>query len=322
MRYLTGYSSMASPVARGESRLSAFARYYQYLKERFPLGQFLPLSAVISLSAAFGTQAYFYGRPNSVSAAVMTFTAVLLLFLRLRLVDELKDLQHDREFYPERPVPRGLVRPPDVARAAVVVFLLEVIVATIGGIQSLGLFALVGLYSFLTLQEFFTRKWLRSHFTVYVVSHGVLILPFCFYLYSLSGLGLADIRKPYFWYLTAFISSIVLLLEVTRKLRSKELEVASQDTYTARYGVGYSCFLAGFLAASVAVTGILTATALGSDISGLGYVGLFFLIPVAYSLLAFAKRPIKRNANAVLSWCAVLAVATSALFTLTVWLVP
>jgi len=302
-----------------DQRPATLARYCQYLKERFPLRQFLPLSAVISLSAALGTQAYLYGRPHSVLAVALTFTAILLLLLRLRLVDELKDLQHDRQFYPERPVARGLVLPGDAARAAALVFLLETGVAAAGGVHSLGLFAVVALYSFLTMKEFFCRKWLRRHFTVYVTSHEVLVVPVCFYLYSLSGLALAEVRQPYFWWLTAFIGCLLFLLEVVRKLRPKEAETAAQDTYTARYGIRNSCVIAGALASAAVVGGILTSATIRSDIAGMSYIGLAFLAPVLLSLRTFAVRPTRVAARAVLTWCGVLAVATSVIFSLTAW---
>jgi hypothetical protein len=200
-----------------------------------------------------------------------------------------------------------------------VVFLLETAVAAAGGIHALGMFAVVALYSFLTLKEFFCRKWLRRHFTVYVASHEVLVVPVCFYLYSLSGLALAEVRQPYFWLLTAFIGCLLFLLEVVRKVRPKEAETAAQDTYTAQYGIRNSCILAGFLAAAVVVASILTSTTLRSDIAGLSYIGFAFLAPVLLSLRAFAGRPATVTARAALSWCGVLAVATSAIFSLTVW---
>lgn len=329
MRFLVGHVPLNSPAAGESQRLSAYiasvvpsaiTRYSQYSKERFSLKQFVPLSIVISGLAAFGTQAHLYGRLSNVPAVIASFAAVFFLLLRLRLVDELKDLEHDRSFYQGRPVARGLVQPREVAQVAAMVFFLEVLVATTGGTQSLASFAIVTLYSFLTLKEFFVRKWLRRHFTAYVVSHEVLVLPVCFYLYSLNGLTLPEVMQPYFYLLTAFIAGHLFLLEVTRKLRPKELDKASQDTYTARYGIVNSCILSGFLALWVTVTGILTIV-LGSRIANLGYISLALLGPVVFSLLTFIRRPDRGTAQAVLNWCVVLVVGTGALFILTVWFV-
>ena len=187
--------------------------------------------------------------------------------------------------------------------------------------MSLGFFAVVTVYSFLTLNEFFVRNWLRRHFTVYVLSHEVMVLPLCLYLYSLNGFTLPEVIKPYFWLLTGLIAGQLFLLEVTRKVRPKEIEVATPDTYTARYGIVTSCILAGSLASVVAVFGILAAAALGSSIANVGYFGLILLGAVGFSLLSFARRPNKSTAKAAFNWSAGLVVAIGSFFILAVWFV-
>ncbi len=299
--------------------LGVVRRFRRYAAERFPLAQFLPLSMVISLPAALGTQAYIHSSPYGVSAALLTFGAVFLLLLRLRLVDELKDLEHDRLFYPGRPVPRGLVQPREVGWAAAAVFLAEVLLATAAGIASLLFFALVGLYSVATSREFFCREWLRSHFTVYVVSHELLIVPVCLYLYSLSGLTIGNVATPYFWVLTTLIGCLLAMLEVARKLSPDRAESGAGDTYTSRYGAGVSGLVVGLLAVGTVTTGILTVMMLRGGITVLPIAGAAFLVPAGISLLAFVKRPDERTAKAVLDRCALLAVASSSLFVLAVW---
>ena len=321
----TGLPVVSNPLSNSSTAggmCAAFGvvrRIRQYIAERFPLAQFLPLSAVVSLPAALGTQAYIHSSPYSIPAALLTFGAVFLLLLRLRLVDELKDLEHDRRFYPNRPLPRGLVQPREVGWVAAGVVLIEVLLATAAGVSSLALFALVGLYSVATSCEFFCREWLRSHFTVYVVSHELLIVPVCFYLYSLSGLTIGDLAAPYFWGLTAYIGCLLVLLEVARKLSPSRGETDANDTYTSRYGAGVSSLVVGFLAIGTATTGILIPTMLRGDIVVLPLVGVAFVVPVGISLIALVKRPGERTAKAVLNRCALLAVASSSLFVLTAW---
>ena len=178
---------------------------------------------------------------------------------------------------------------------------------------------MVGLYSVATSREFFCRQWLRSHFTVYVVSHELLIVPVCFYLYSLSGLTIDDVATPYFWALTAYIGYLLVLLEVARKLSPTRADADANDTYTSRYGAGVSSLVVGFLALGTATTGILTSMMLRGDTPVLQFAGTAFLVPVAISLLAFIRRPDERAAKAVLNRCALLAVASSSLFVLTAW---
>lgn len=321
MSYRTGYPSANWPIA-GSMReaFGAAGRFRQYLAERFPIAQLLPLSALVSLPAALGTQVYVHSSLHNLPATLLTFGAVFLLLLRLRLVDELKDLEHDRRFYPDRPLPRGLVSPREVGWAAVGVFSLEVVVAAAGGVSALMFFAFVVIYSVGTTLEFFCSKWLRGNFTIYVVSHELLIIPLCFYLYSLNGLTMGDMAAPFFWGLTAHIGLLLLLLEVARKLSpSRAIELDPNDTYTSQYGAGVSSLVVGLLAIGATAAGILAVMMLRGGIIVLPLAGVAFLVPVDISLMAFVKRPDERTAKAVLNRCAALAVASSSLFVLTAW---
>ena len=275
---------------------------------------------VISLPAAAGTQVYIESSHYDILATLVTFGAVFLLLLRLRLVDELKDIEHDRRFYPDRPLSRGLVQPQEVGWATAGVLLMETLLATSAGVTALAFFALVSLYSVATSLEFFCRKWLRSHFTVYVVSHELLIIPVCFYLYSLGGLTIGDVMTPYFWALTAYIGCLLALLEVARKLSPSRSGSGADDTYTSQYGAGVSSLVVGLLAVGTVTTSILTAVLLRGDITVLPLAGGAFLVPTVTSLIAFVKRPDERTAKAVLTRSVLLAVGSSSLFVLTVWL--
>ena len=321
MSYRTGYRSPNWLIAsRMRETFGATGRFRRYLAERFPIAQFLPLSALVSLPAALGTQVYTHWSLYNLPAALLTFGAVFLLLLRLRLVDELKDLEHDRRFYPDRPLPQGLVSPREVGWAAVGVFSLEVVVATAGGVSALMFFAFVVLYSVGTTREFFCRKWLRGNFTIYVVSHELLIIPLCFYLYSLNGLTMGDMATPFFWGLTAYIGFLLVLLEVARKLSpSRATELDPNDTYTSQYGAGVSSLVVGLLAIGATAASILAVMMLRGGIIVLPLAGVAFLIPVGISLMAFVKRPDERTAKTVLNLCAAMAVGLSSLFVLTVW---
>ncbi len=86
-----------------------FRKYNQYLKERFPLEQFLFISLIFGASASLGARAYFSLETAILPGAAISSLAIFLFFLRLRLFDELKDYRHDLRYYPQRPVPRGLI---------------------------------------------------------------------------------------------------------------------------------------------------------------------------------------------------------------------
>ncbi|MEI8123576.1 MAG: hypothetical protein WCG60_00190 [bacterium] len=86
-------------------------------------------------------------------------------------------------------------------------------------------------------KEFFIRDWLRKHFSTYIFSHEILVIPLFYYLCSINGLKSYSEHTLFFLNLVICTGSFMFLLEIARKVRPKELEVASRDTYTAQYGI-------------------------------------------------------------------------------------
>jgi len=204
------------------------------------------------MSATVGSQFFLWDEMKSWFILVIAFLALFLFLLRLRLFDEIKDFEHDKIYYPDRPVSRGLISISEIKTAIWIVIILEILLSIIGGINSLLFFVIAFSYSLLMAKEFFVPKWLKSHFTVYIFSHEILLIPLYFYLFSLSGFSFKHITESNFILLTGFLFCIFFLLEVTRKMRSPKQEIKSKDTYTAQYGVlGASFFVIILSALSV-----------------------------------------------------------------------
>ena len=149
----------------------------------------------------------------------------------------------------------------------------------------------------------------------------MLVLPVCFYLYSLSRITIVETTSSFLWLLTAFIGGQLLLLEITRKLRPRELENEGHDTYSARYGIVTCCVVTGILISAVIFWGTFAAAAAGGRATNLGYLGLALLPPVGCSLVTFAVRPTAQTAGAVFKWSAIVVLVTSILFAFAVWFV-
>jgi hypothetical protein len=272
-------------------------RYYQYSKERFPLKYFILLSAIFAASASISTQVYLYGKIENLLSIFLATFALLLFFLRLRLFDEFKDFKHDLVYYPTRPIPRGLVKLQELTVIIFIVLFFEVIIAASKGAKTLVPFLIALSYSSLMLKEFFVKDWLRRHFTVYIISHEILLFPLFFYIYILNGLTLGQIGQSYFWFLTVFLGSQLFLLEVARKTRPKNLEIPSRDTYTAQYGFKGTFLLLSFLGIITVLAGIFTEKILYSNISILTYILSVILIGFLFSVLRFAQYPNEINAR-------------------------
>ena len=99
-------------------------RWWQFVRERFPLGSVVPMAVAFVLA-----NAAVAARVDGVRVDPERWLAIgalaLSFFFRLRLFDELKDHELDRTVHPERPLARGLLGRREVGWAAVGLAALE-----------------------------------------------------------------------------------------------------------------------------------------------------------------------------------------------------
>ena len=236
-------------------------------------------------------QIYIGHNLHKVSALFSGFLAFFLFLLRLRLFDEFKDFEHDARYYPDRPVQRGLVTLKELTVLIFIVLGIEIFLAFINGRLALIIFFIAFFYSLLMFKEFFVSDWLRKHFTAYITSHEILVFPVFFYLFALNGMRPEHFRDLYFWFLVIFLGGQMFLLEIARKIRPKELEVGSCDTYTAQYGIGGASALLIFL--SVMITGFdfYICKTIYSKASMLQLLPLLMGLFFFYSVVCFLRKP-------------------------------
>lgn len=273
-------------------------RIYAYSKERFNLWQFITLSLILSGVLAAGTQVYL-NQKFSIMPASLSAAALFLFLLRLRIFDEFKDYEHDLEYYSYRPVPRGLISKKELIAFLIPLIILEFVIAFISGRDGIILFAISFGYSLLMLKEFYIRDWIRNHFTTYILSHEVLLFPLFFYLCALNGFRFIFVKNPFFWFLVIYVGSSIFLLEITRKVRPRDAEIASKDTYTAQYGIRGASML-------LLVISLITMISLGKSINilGLNYASLvlissLFLVFFYWRLYEFNKKPVLETSKKV-----------------------
>lgn len=111
------------------SRTSRARRLGTFVAERFPPLAYGPLIAALvacgTAAAAIATGA----RPALGPWLVALALAVTAAFLQLRILDEIRDAEVDREGRPERPVPRGLVSITELRAFAILVGLAGAVLA-------------------------------------------------------------------------------------------------------------------------------------------------------------------------------------------------
>jgi 4-hydroxybenzoate polyprenyltransferase len=239
---------------------------------------------------AVGTQVYI-NHKILIVPMLLSATALFLFFLRLRIFDEFKDYDHDLKYYSHRPVPRGLISKKELIGILAPLIILEFVIAFFSGKDGFVLFLISFAYSLLMFKEFFVKRWIKNHFTTYILSHEILLFPLFFYLCAINGFRLIFVGDIFFWFLVIYVGLSMFLLEITRKVRHKEAEIASRDTYTAQYGIlGASLLLLGISLGAIISLGI------SINLLGLSYVSLvtvssLFLIFFCWRLYEFNKKP-------------------------------
>ncbi len=289
---MNNYSIVSGKTRKNKQMLNnIFIRFCQYLEERFPLKDFIPLSVVFAVTVGMCVQVGICGYVKSPWSISAGFFAFLLFLLRLRLFDEFKDFEHDSLYYSTRPVPRGLITLQELKLFILLTLCVEILLATSKGASSLILFFLAFIYSLLMFKEFFVKKWLRQHFTAYIIVHEILVFPLFFYIFSLNGMPVAHIGQIYFWVLALFFGCQLFLLEVVRKIRPTELEIPSRDTYTAQYGIKRASVLVICLGIIVILLKVFVEKDIYGKISLLNYLPLLVLIIFVFTIFHFSRHP-------------------------------
>ncbi len=215
-----------------------FMRWWTYQKERFPVLAHGLLILAFSLSAV-GYSSLLRGHISlpSFQVALTGFISCFLFFLLLRIADEFKDFEEDSKYRPYRPVPRGLVTLRELGILAVIVLVVQLVLAL--WLSPILVLPLVVTWAYLALmsKEFFVPAWLKARPLMYLWTH-MLILPFIdFYATACDWLS-AGAAKPsggLVWFLLmSFFNGIVV--EIGRKIRAPETEEKGVETYSALYG--------------------------------------------------------------------------------------
>lgn len=293
-------------------------RLNQYLQERFPPKQMLPLAAVISLSSGVLAQSLSNKTSFQLLPYLLSFSTLLLFFLHLRIFDEFKDYHHDKKYYPGRPVPRGIINLQELKVVGVAVISLEMVLSLFGGSTTFLLYLVCLGYSLLMFKEFFIRKWLKNHFTFYIASHEILTIPLIYYLYSFNFSDFFSLFNPILFVGAVFLAATLFLLEVARKIRPKELEIASRDTYTSQYGITGGIALLISLGVIVLTTKFFILKKLFGQ-SFIMILDLLFFGLLFYSTVSFKRSSTKNLAKRIFYFCVIFTLVVNISFVVVLW---
>lgn len=211
-------------------------RLWLYQAERFPLGKTAVLLAAFS-AASISVSAHLADRPLPHWSLFVAAWLVAIIFLfQLRTCDELKDLEDDRRYRPERPIPSGLVS-----------LRLILSLASVAALAAIGLtlsitpallipLALVWLWLGLMTAEFFVPAWLKARPFVYLVSHMAIMAFIDLYLTGAEWVRHGWLPPAGMWVFLGLSLVNGCVLEIGRKTWAPASERPGVETYSALLG--------------------------------------------------------------------------------------
>jgi len=229
-------------------------RWWIYQKERFPIFAHGPLVIVFCLAVLLfsGSQGDNSTVPSfaQIAGAVIS---TLIMFFQLRVADEFKDFDIDARYRPHRPVPRGLVALPELARLAYIGAAIQFAIAISIDVGLIPVLIVLWLYAGLMTKEFFVPEWLQRHPSIYLVSHMLIMPLIAFYISAFEWLCDCSSMPAGLGWVLALAFSCGLVLELGRKINVPEDERQGVESYSALWGTGVAITL-WVLAVIAAVT--------------------------------------------------------------------
>ena len=264
-------------------------RLWIYQAERFPLAKTVPLLAVFS-AASLTVSAVLAERPLPGLGAYLTgFGLAFLLFFQMRVCDEVKDIDQDRAFRPERPIPRGVVRLAEIVWLGVATIPLAAALALLWGHGLIWLLALVWVWLLAMTFEFGLGDWIKTRHVAYLLSH-MAIMPLIDLL--LTGVEWSASGQPHgaLWLFIGLSFSNGCVLEIGRKLWAPESERTGVPSYSSLWGPGQAALVwLGFVVLSLLLLlGVGLATGALALIAPIGIAGAGATL---WAGLAYRARP-------------------------------
>lgn len=266
----------AAPAAATTPRSARAAwRAAAFVRERFPPGIYGPLILAFVASGSVAA-AGAPSRPLDLGAAGLAAIVVTLAFLRMRLLDEVKDLEVDRRGRPWRPLPRGLVTVRELRLAAWLALAGMTAAAAPLGATTFAIYLAVAAFLLLAGADFGAGERLRDRRLAYALVHSPAVPLLMVVVWFAQPGALVDAR----------LAAILLVAwgaglgaEIGRKTVAPDEERPFVDTYSGAVGRPRAALLAALaLAAAAAATGGYAAAAgmspfaVGAPLVGAGLI--------------------------------------------------
>lgn len=270
---------------------SFISRFFYWSNDRFPF-----FNVIVAFVMAFSIKGIFIGQ-NAFDWRLADFLLGMLfltLLFILRVMDEHKDFESDKSYHPDRAVQKGIIALKELRLLGILALAVQFIcLFYLSKISSMTFlfWALVLIWSFLMLKEFFVKNWLRTHLFTYSILH-LLISPFMF----LTGWVFYSQTQSEFDFLKlAILMSLSLttglMFEVARKNRSAEEDAKGELSFSLIWGRKTSGLVLNFLSTAALILGGLYIQTGLVFMSFYFVIGTLLLIAIIKSHHDFNKNP-------------------------------
>jgi hypothetical protein len=208
--------------------MKLFVSFLKYQKDRFPLAILIPtmVTSVLGAAQIFGV--------HSFSRILLLLIAALAFLFHIRVIDEIRDFEHDSTFHSYRPVQQGIITLDDLRILRVLVLAVFLGICFLYSWTALIFAGILFAYSYIAAKDFFIPSKIRKHFFLYNFLNMLQLIGLQIVLYILLGWSL--IFSPVLVAHLALIFIISLILEVLRKIKLTKHETGARDTYSAHLG--------------------------------------------------------------------------------------
>jgi len=264
-------------------------RFNQYLKERFALLKHTLLISTFGFSALSYSLLCRGKEFIPVEHFVAGIIILIGIFYLLRVFDEHKDAEEDKQNRRHLPVPRGLISLQELRWTAYVTIGIQAILMLVFFPKMIILYLIVMGYMLLMGKEFFIAEWLKKRPFFYVTSH-MLIIPLADIFAGGLDWHLANEEIPQqmiYFFVLSFFNGIVL--EIGRKLKVPDNE--ETNSYSSAYGARPAVLF--WLAILFLTWGLSVLTIHAADLPLLYAFGLAIFLPIA----VFAVRQYLKNSD-------------------------
>ncbi|HOL56095.1 MAG TPA: UbiA family prenyltransferase [Spirochaetota bacterium] len=268
-------------------RQNIFVRFFIFILERFsPFTHLLLISIFYSGTIVFYKNVINIQYP-SLYKIVIGFLNVFLIFLNLRLLDEIKDYKTDIIVHPERPLARGLITIKEAKIISIVIIGIELIFSLLISPLNTLFLSVVILFSFLMFKEFFVSEFLNKHIYLYAFTHNPITALIIIYGYSIFPKINIDIPLL----LLIIIGCLqALVFEFARKILILEYEKKGMPTYSSSIGFVKSILVTLFFFMIQSFLVLYIARILSFNILYYIINGIYISFYIFISLLYIFKR--------------------------------